>query len=123
MGKPLSIKEILDKSKFVERVVEGKSHITEEFQDFGFRLALKLDDLEHKALYIKFAKVLPRGILEEVMEFTLDYPLKTGKRARVFMWKLKEICREKGYKMPAGRAPKKAKPKKEKKKKSQLELI
>ena len=120
MAKPLSIKEILDKSNFVERVVDGNSHITEEFQDFGYRLALKLDDLEHKALYMKFAKVLPRGVLEEVMEFTLDYPVKTGKRARVFMWKLKDVCRVKGYKMPAGRAPK---PVKIIKKKPQLQLF
>ena len=120
MAKPQSIKEILDKSNFVERVVEGNSRITEEFQDFGYRLALKLDDLDHKALYMKFAKVLPRGILEEVMEFTLDYPLKTGKRARVFMWKLGEVCKQKGYRIPAGRM---AKPVKVKKKKPQLDLI
>lgn len=120
MAKPLSIKEIMDKSNFVERVVEGNSRITEEFQDFGYRLAIKLDDMEHKALYMKYAKVLPRGVLEEVMEFTLDYPVRTGKRAKIFMWKLKEVCKEKGYNIPAGRL---AKPAKRLAKKPQLNLL
>lgn len=120
MAKIQSIKDILNKTNFVDRIVDGKSHISEEFQDFGYRLALKLNDLQHKALYIKLCKDVPRGIIEEVMEFTLDYPIKNGSKARVFMWKLKELCKEKGVRMPGGRAPKLIKKKKQK---PQLNLI
>lgn len=119
MAKLQSIKDLLNKTNFVDRIVDGKSHITEEFQDFGYRLAQKLGDLQHKALYIKLAKDLPRGLLEEVVQFSLDYPVKSGSKARVFMWRLNETCKEKGYKMPS-RKPKIIKPKK---KKPQLELI
>ena len=118
MSKPLSIKEIFNKSNFIDRIVDGKSHITEEFQDFGYRLAVRLEDIAHKALYIKFAKELPRGILEEVMQFTLDYPVKSGTRARIFMWKLHEICKEKNIKMSFKRVKKAS----IKKQKPQLDL-
>jgi len=37
-------------------VKENKGYISQEFQDYGYRLALDLDDLEHKSLYIKMAK-------------------------------------------------------------------
>jgi len=120
MAKLQSIKDLLNKTDFVDRIVDGKSHITEEFQDFGYRLALRLQDLQHKALYIKLAKDLPRGLLEEVVQFSLDYPIKSGSKARVFMWSLNETCKEKGYKIPSGRRSKLIKPKK---KKPQLDLI
>ena len=120
MAKLLSIKDILNKSNFVDRVVDGKSHISEEFQDFGYRLALQLNDIQHKALYFKLAKDLPRGILEEVMIFTLDYPISKGSKARVFMWKLSKVCKDKGFKIPSGKRKKVIKKKKEK---PQLNLI
>ena len=40
-------------------------YITQEFQDFGYRLAVELDDLKHKSLYIKMAKEEKREILEK----------------------------------------------------------
>ena len=36
-------------------------YITQEFQDYGYRLAVTLDDLAHKSLYIKMAKDIDRG--------------------------------------------------------------
>jgi len=110
MKKPLSIKELLDKNNVVERLMTGSNNISVEFQDFGYRLAVKLEDLPHTALYIKLAKDLPRGILEEAMEFSLDYPITTGKRAKIFMWKLYRVCEEKGVKMPRRSFKKKEKP-------------
>lgn len=96
MKNVLTAKDIFSKSNYLDRFKNTKNYIHEEFQDFGFRLAAKLEDMEHKALYINFAKNLPRSVLEQVMEFTLDYPLKNGKRAKVFMWKLNQLCKEKG---------------------------
>ncbi len=65
-------------------------YITQEFQDFGYRLACELNDLPHKSLYIKMAKQVERGILEAALSFVTD--AQTAKsRARLFMWKVKEL--------------------------------
>lgn len=80
-----SINDILknfdpDKNKFISR----------EFQDYGYRLAEDLEDLEHKALYIKLAKETPRQFLEEARNFVKDASnVKT--KARLFMWKLQKL--------------------------------
>jgi len=103
MKKPLTIKEIFDKNDMVDRIMVSKKNITEEFQDFGYRVALKLNDLPHTALYIKLAKELPRGLFDEILGFSLDYPITSGKRAKIFMWRLNKICAEKGIKIPGGR--------------------
>ena len=44
-------------SLFANYQLEDKGgYITREFQDYGYRLAVELDDLKHKALYICMAK-------------------------------------------------------------------
>jgi len=65
-------------------------YITREFQDFGYRLALELDDLKHKSLYIKLAKENPRTWLEQARSFVIDADSARSK-PRLFMWKLKQI--------------------------------
>lgn len=65
-------------------------YISREFQAYGYWLAEQLGDLRHKALYIKYAKEIPRGILEEVLSFVKNAG-RVKSRARLFMWKLKEI--------------------------------
>ena len=64
--------------------------ITQEFQDFGYRLALELDDMKHKSLYMRLAKTVPRTILERALSFVSDAQNAKSK-ARLFMWKLKEL--------------------------------
>ncbi len=71
----------------------SRGYIRHEFQDFGYRLALALGDLAHKSLYIKLAKELPRPLLKKALSFALDYP-RAQSRARIFMWRLKELRRE-----------------------------
>lgn len=84
-----SIRDVLsgfdwDKDKYISR----------EFQDYGYRLAEELNDLKHKALYIKLAKELPRAMLEEARNFVKD--AKNVKNpARLFMWKLTELRKKK----------------------------
>ncbi len=69
-------------------------YITQEFQDFGYRLALALDDKSHVSLYIRLAKKEPRILLERALSFVTDS--KTVKsKAKLFMWKLKQIKMEK----------------------------
>lgn len=64
--------------------------ITKEFQDFGYRLALELDDLPHKSLYMRLSKNTNRGILEQALSFVADAP-NVKSKAKLFMWKLKEL--------------------------------
>jgi hypothetical protein len=74
---------------------DKKKYISQEFQDYGYRLAVALDDLKNKSLYMKLAKETPRGWLEEAKNFVKDaYNVKS--KARLFMWKLKQIKDEKG---------------------------
>lgn len=68
-------------------------YISREFQKYGYDLAEELGDLEHKALYIKLAKTVPRFLLEEARNFVKDAG-RVKSRPRLFMWKLKELRNE-----------------------------
>ncbi|PIS08773.1 hypothetical protein COT75_04805 [Candidatus Beckwithbacteria bacterium CG10_big_fil_rev_8_21_14_0_10_34_10] len=73
--------------------IDKKKYISREFQDYGYRLAMELNDPKHKSLYIKLAKELPRNMLEQAKIFVKDaYQVKS--RARLFMWKVKELRKE-----------------------------
>ena len=85
LSSPLSIGDILKNFD-----PEEKKYISREFQDYGYRLAEELRDLRHKALYIKLAKETPRALLEEARNFVKD-AANVKSRARLFMWKLKEL--------------------------------
>lgn len=69
-------------------------YITQEFQDFGYRLAVELDDLSHKSLYMRIAKKEKRGLLEKALSFVADAP-NVKSKARLFMWKLQQLKKEK----------------------------
>lgn len=71
-----------------------KKYITQEFQDYGYRLTLELNDERHKSLYIKLAKEVPRNILEEARTFIKD-ARQVRNKAKLFMWKLKELKKSK----------------------------
>ena len=89
-----SAKDILLNHNFLEEKKKSFKYVTREFQDFGYRLAVKLNDLKHKALYIKLAKSEDRRILEKAASFAADYPNAKSK-GKVFMWKVKELKGEK----------------------------
>lgn len=62
-------------------------YISREFQYYGYKLAEELNDLEHKSLYIKLAKEVPRRILEEARNFVKDAN-NVKNPARLFMWRV-----------------------------------
>lgn len=64
-------------------------YLSREYQAYGVHLAQKLADTQHKSLYIKMAKTLPRAVLEEALRFVSDSNAK--KKGALFMWKLKEL--------------------------------
>ncbi len=75
---------------FEKYQVESKpGYISQEFQDFGYRLALELDDLDRVSLYMRLAKVENRGILEQALSFVSDANARN--KARLFMWKMKQL--------------------------------
>jgi len=85
-NQPTLLSDILAKYEIKK---DGK-YISREFQDYGYRLAIDLDDLAHKSLYIRLAKTVPRAVLEAARAFAVDAS-QARSRARMFMWKMKEI--------------------------------
>lgn len=65
-------------------------YISREFQKYGYDLAKELGDLKNVSLYIKLAKVTPRGFLESARNFVKDaYQVKS--KPKLFMWRLKQL--------------------------------
>ncbi len=64
-------------------------YISREYQSFGVYMAQKLEDERRKSLYIKFAKTIPRPVLEKALRFVVDS--KARKKGALFMWKLKQL--------------------------------
>lgn len=79
---------------FADYEVVQNKYISQEFQDFGYQLAVKLNDLRHKSLYIKMAKEIDRSILENALSFVADADSAKSK-ARLFMWKVEQLRQKK----------------------------
>lgn len=76
---------------FSDFALEDKGgYITQEFQDFGYRLAVTLEDMAHKSLYMRLAKTVDRRILEQALSFVSDAQSAKSK-ARLFMWKVQQL--------------------------------
>ncbi|SRR3990167_2616837 len=80
-----AVGNLLDKYQLEDK----GGHITREFQDFGYRLSMELGDEAHKSLYMRLAKTVDRGILEQALSFVKDAGAK--KPAALFMWKVKQL--------------------------------
>ncbi len=81
-----SIKTVIAETKFKDR----PKNLTKEFQTYGVYLAESLDDTKHYSLYIKLAKEVSRGLLEECLSYTKGY-YSAKSKAKIFMWKLKQL--------------------------------
>lgn len=69
---------------------DSAKYISREFQDYGYRLAVDLNDMGHKSLYIKMAKTVDRAILEQARAFAVDAEHAKSK-GRLFMWKVADL--------------------------------
>lgn len=65
-------------------------YISREFQKYGYDLAQELGDPKNVSLYIKLAKITPRGILETARNFIKD-AYKVKSKPALFLWKLGEL--------------------------------
>ncbi len=84
---------VMPQDLFSQYQLEDKGgYITQEFQDYGYRLAVDLNDMPHKSLYIKMAKDVDRGILEKALSFVADAQARS--KAKLFMWKVRELKKE-----------------------------
>ena len=73
-------------------------HITREFQDYGYRLAVELNDLKSRSLYIKLAKEVDRPLLEKALVFVGEAN-NVKHKGKLFMWSLNKLKKgEKLYK-------------------------
>jgi len=88
-GQPRSLFDLLSKYD-----LDKKKYISQEWQEYAYRLAIVLDDLKHKSLYMRLAKNTPRAQLEEAKNWVKDAS-NVKNKARLFMWKLKEIKKNK----------------------------
>lgn len=95
-----SASTILSSPKFWELENKAQKYVHHQFQDYGYRLATKLGDIPHKAIYIRMAKFEDRGLLEQALSFALDYDRELNK-GRLFMWKLKQLRAEREAKLNA----------------------
>lgn len=85
-----SLGSLLDKYNIDE---EKQRRISREWQDYAYRLALELEDKAHTSLYMRLVKKTPRAILEEARTFVKG-ALNAKNKARLFMWKVKQIKME-----------------------------
>ncbi len=65
-------------------------YVSREFQKYAYELAKELDDMAHKSLYMRLAKNTPRGLMESARSFVKD-ALNAKSKAKLFMWKLKQL--------------------------------
>ena len=86
VSQPTLISDILSK---YEARSDGK-YISQEFQDYGYRLAVDLNDMDHKSLYIRLAKTVPRQILEQARSFVID-ATNAKSKGKLFMWKVSDL--------------------------------
>lgn len=65
-------------------------YVSREFQKYAYDLAVELEDLPHKSLYMRLAKNTPRGLMESARGFVKD-AINAKSKGRLFMWRLKQL--------------------------------
>lgn len=85
-----SIGDVLQKREIA--VQPANNRVTQEFQLYALELAQKLDDMPHKALYMRMAKKYPRPLLDRALSFVSDSTARN--KGALFMWKVKELRSE-----------------------------
>jgi len=68
-------------------------YISQEFQKYGYDLAMELEDPKNISFYIKLVKENNRGLIEKARNFVKDAN-KVRSRPALFVWKLTQLKRE-----------------------------
>lgn len=78
-----------------QKLRQKKKYMKHDHQQYGIFLAYRLNDPDHKTLYIKLARDIDRPLLEKCFQFAVDYPnMENKNRGKLFMWKLKMLKAE-----------------------------
>lgn len=72
---------------------DKQRRISQEWQDYAYRLALELDDTTHTSLYMRLCKNTERYILEEARVFVKG-AVNAKSKAKLYMWKVKQLKEE-----------------------------
>lgn len=83
------ISDIVNKYK----LTDTDKYLSREFQKYAYDLAVELNDLSHKSLYMKICKDTPRILIERARTFVSDASQARSK-GRLFMWRLKQLKEE-----------------------------
>lgn len=83
------------------------SYISQEFQDYAYRLAVRLDDTKHVPVYMRYVKAVPRAMIDDAAAFATDYP-KAKNKGKIFTWKLHQLLAEYKEKHPDFKLPPRA---------------
>lgn len=86
-------------------IKKSNKYISQEFQAFGCHMATVLGDQDHTSLYIKLAKTYSRALLEQALAFVSDAQNARSK-AKLFMWKLNLLKKNKEEKSKTAREKK-----------------
>jgi hypothetical protein len=90
-----SIQQVLDKyTDEMEQPGDKQRRISQEFQDYAYRLALELGDTAHTSLYMRLVKNTPRHLVEAAKNFVKDAN-EVKSKGKLFMWKLKQLKEDK----------------------------
>lgn len=82
---PQTLKDLLKNYQLEDK----GGYITQEFQDYGYRLAMELGDKKRVSLYMRLSKNTDRAILEKALSFVKDANARNP--AALFMWKVKQL--------------------------------
>lgn len=72
--------------------VEVNKRISTKEQLRGLQIARELNDEKNKEIYLSLCKRFQEGIIEEALRFVIDS--KAESRAKLFMWKVKQLRQE-----------------------------
>lgn len=96
MATLLSAKDVLVKYDITSprRNPDSKTgkYAAHEFQDYAYKLAKDLRDLDNLKIYMKLAKTVERSLLERCFSYVAD--VNTEEKGRLFLWKLKKLREE-----------------------------
>ncbi len=71
---------------------DKNTYVSQEFQDYGYRLACEMGEESRKSMYIKMAKTVDRKVLERARTFVLDAE-NVRNRGKLFVWAVGRLKR------------------------------
>lgn len=86
----LSLQDLI--AQFAAQQPVKNPYVSQEFQDYAYRLAMDLSTPEDRAtisLCMRLAKQKPRALLEQARRFVVDARAKN--KVALFLWKLKDL--------------------------------